>query len=330
MAAARILPSLITLFVATNIAAQTEKFDIASYTAPANWKKEVKETYVSYTDVKQNSGSFCVLAIYASKKSEGSVEKDFATDWQELVVKPFDPADKNPAAETESMGGWKATASASPITFNGATAYVLLTTFTGFGKTTSVLATLNDQAYLQELEGFLSGLRLDSSIAEIPSSSPTNFQLIGKWAKSASSPSRYVNGKINNMAYNGYYKGQYEFRKDSSYTFIGESYNGLNEFGLFDEKGKYAVKGQQIILTPSSGQVRITDLNGKLKKTQALAKTKRTYQWQLHYFEGIKENNLVFTADKENIVDGGYSSNSLFPNAFLYSREYKPEWKFNR
>ncbi len=72
------------------------------------------------------------------------MEKDFAADGQELVVKPFDAADKKPTAEIESMGGWKTTASASPITFNGATAYVLLTTFTGFGKTTSVFATLND------------------------------------------------------------------------------------------------------------------------------------------------------------------------------------------
>lgn len=332
MAALRTIFSFLLLSFAFVVSAQTETFDIATYTPPAGWKKELKETFVSYTDIKQNTGAFCVLAIYASKKSEGSAEKDFAADWQQLVIKPFNASEKNPVTEVQTIGGWKATAAVSPITFNGATAYVLLTTFTGFGKSTSVLATLNDQPYLTTIEGFLTVLVLDSTVvATVSATEPTNTQqFMGKWAKSASSPSRYINGVINNMVYNGYYKGQYEFKKDSIYIFIGESYNGLNEFGLFNEKGTYKVKGQQVILNPSNSSIRVTDLNGKLKKTQSLSKAKRTYNWRFHYFEGLQEYNLVLTADKENIIDGGYSSNSLFPNSFLYSRDYKPEWKFTR
>jgi hypothetical protein len=332
MAALRTIFSFLLLSLVCVVRAQTETFDIATYTPPAGWKKEVKETYVTYTDIKQNTGAFCVLAIYASKKSEGSAEKDFAGDWQQLVIQPFNATEKNPPAEVQTAGGWKATAAVSPITFNGATAYVLLTTFTGFGKSTSVLATLNDQPYLPIIESFLTALILDSTVvAASPATDLTNTQqLTGKWAKSASSPSHYVNGALTNAAYNGYYKGQYEFKKDSTYIFIGESYNGLNEFGLFNEKGTYKIKGQQVILSPSISSIRATDLNGKLKKTQALSKAKRTYSWKFHYFEGIQEHNLVLTADKENVIDGGYSSNPLFPHSFLYSREYKPEWKFNR
>jgi hypothetical protein len=328
-----ILSSLFFAIAITSIA-QTETFDIATYTPPATWKKEVKETFVTYTEIKQNSGAFCVLGVYTSKNSSGNVETDFATDWQELVMKPFSVTEKNPATEKQTTPQkFEAIAAVSPISFNGATAYVLLTTFTGFGKTTSILATLNDQSYLTVIDNFLQTLSLDTTIVTTPAPAiETNSlpSIPGKWAKSASSPSRYINGKINNMAYNGYYKGQYDFKKDGTYTFIGESYNGLNEFGLIDEKGKYVVKGQQIIITPASAKMRVTDLNGKLKKSQTLAVPARTYTWQVHYFEGIQEYNLVLTSAKENIIDGGFSGNSLFPSSFLYSIKYKPEFRFNR
>lgn len=328
-----ILSSLFILLAITSIA-QIETFDIATYTPPANWKKEVKETFVTYTEIKQNSGAFCVLAVYSSKNSSGTIETDFASDWQELVMKPFNVTEKNPATEKQTTPQkFEVIAAASPINFNGATAYVILTTFTGFGKTTSVLATLNDQPYLSVIDNFLQTLSLDTTIIETSAPAIQNASLpsiTGKWAKSASSPSRYVNGKINNTAYNGYYKGQYDFKTDGTYVFTGESYNGLNEFGLIDEKGKYVVKGQRIIITPASSKMRVTDLNGKLKKSQNLPVIARTYIWQLHYFEGIQEYNLVLTSTKENIIDGGFSSNSLFPSSFLYSVKYKPEFRFNR
>lgn len=329
----RTVLSSLFILIAIACAAQTETFDIATYTPPANWKKEVKETFVSYADIKPATGTFCVLAVYTSRNSESNAETNFASDWQELVMKPFNVAEKNPVTEKQTTSQkFEVVAGAAPITFNGATAYVLLSTFTGFGKTTSVLATLNDQSYFTAIDVFLQAFSLDTTARTSIPAAPNNSlpSLTGKWAKSTSSPSRYVNGKLTNAAYAGYYKGQYDFKSDGTYTFTGESYNGINEFGLIDEKGKYSIKGQQLIITPASAKMRMTDLNGKPKKSQTLSLVSRTYTWQLHYFEGIQEYNLVLSTGKENTIDGGFSDNSSFPSSFLYSMKYKPEFRFNR
>jgi hypothetical protein len=330
----RTILSSLFILIAITCAAQIETFDIVTYTPPVNWKKEVKGTFVSYTEIKQTTGTFCVLAVYTSRDSKGNAETDFASDWQELVMKPFNVTEKDPVTEKQTTSQkFEVIAGAAPITFNGATAYVLLSTFTGFGKTTSVLATLNDQSYFTAIDNFLQALSLDTTVIKTATPAATNNSLstiTGKWAKSASSPSRYVNGKLTNAAYAGYYKGQYDFKNDGTYTFTGESYNGINEFGLIDEKGKYSIKGQQITITPASAKMRMTDLNGKLKKSQNLSLVPRVYTWQLYYFEGIQEYNLVLASGKENTIDGGFSGNSLFPSSFLYSMKYKPEFRFNR
>ena len=51
--------------------AQTETFDIATYTPPKDFKKESKQGVVIYTHVNTTTGSFCVIAIYASSASAG-------------------------------------------------------------------------------------------------------------------------------------------------------------------------------------------------------------------------------------------------------------------
>jgi hypothetical protein len=161
-----------------------------------------------------------------------------------------------------------------------------------------------------------------------PASAAINEKILGKWAKSASSPPQYQNGTVVNLVNAGYHKGQYEFKPDGTYSFHGESQFSSNDFGLTDEKGNYLVSGNQVILTPSSATIRKVDANGALKKSENLPLSKRVYSWQLHYFEGINETNLVLSGISENMVDGGYGSNSQFPNSFLYSREFLPEWRF--
>jgi hypothetical protein len=53
-----------------------------------------------------------------------------------------------------------------------------------------------------------------------------------------------------------------------------------------------------------------------------------TYRAQLHYFEGLKELQLVLTPDKETERDSGFGESATSPNAYLFSSTLPVEWRF--
>ncbi len=151
------------MLTAQSAFSQTETFDIIHYTPPKDYKKDIKQGVVTYTLANTTTGSFCIIAIYASSASAGDEQKDFSNEWNDLVVTPY-KADANPKTETQiNADGWKAVAAAVPIKLDGNNFYVLLTVFSGFGKKVSVLANLNDQAYATQIDALFENMKLDKS-----------------------------------------------------------------------------------------------------------------------------------------------------------------------
>jgi len=70
------------------------------------------------------------------------------------------------------------------------------------------------------------------------------------------------------------------------------------------------------------------NLNGVVQETRANPLEKVTYKWTTHFFEGIGETNLVLQPPAATSRDGILGSNSLFPNAYLYTQGDKLEWRF--
>ncbi len=168
------------LLVATmqQLTAQTETFDIATYTAPANFTKGAKSGVLLFTNTNTSTGAFCIIAIYPSAASAGNEKKDFANEWAALVVTPY-KAEANPKTETlTNPAGWKAVAAAAPIKIGDADAYSILTVFSGFGKKLSVLTTLNDQSYIGIVDSLLQNIQLDktgnTTVASSTIQSPSN------------------------------------------------------------------------------------------------------------------------------------------------------------
>ncbi len=65
----KIISLLLLTAIMQLVIGQTETFDIVTYTPPKNWKKDVKQGVVNYTNVNTAKGTFCVIAIYASTTS---------------------------------------------------------------------------------------------------------------------------------------------------------------------------------------------------------------------------------------------------------------------
>ncbi len=164
---------LLLLIISNNCFSQTETFDIATYTPPKDFKKDSKQGVVNYTSVNSTTGSFCVIAMYASTASTGDAEKDFKREWKELVATPYN-AEANPETETQSADGWKIVVGAAPIKIDSADVYIILSVASGFGKTFSVRTSLNDQSYIAQVDAIFATMEFDKTETAAINNNNTN------------------------------------------------------------------------------------------------------------------------------------------------------------
>lgn len=328
------------LFMPQTAFCQTEKLDIVEYTPPKGWTKTPKEGAVTYSLVNQSRTGFCVITVYASKASAGSPPKDFAWAWNELVVKPF-KAEANPKTEMQSSDGWQAIVGGAAIEEKGTKAYAILTVFSGFGKTATVLAVFTDESFVAQLDAFTQSIKLDkTAVAANPAphaavnSDPqvvsTDNRLVGRWAAIQSGTrGRDPSGNVLNSAY---YKWQYTFNRDGSYNFKAERWLGYlkaNEYWMTEEQGSYTVAGDLLTVIPKRSITTVKNREGAVVRTQKNELETTAYRWSFHYFAGLQDTQLVLQTRAETNRDGAFASNVLFPHSYLLSQKYNPEWKFD-
>jgi hypothetical protein len=247
---------------ASTVVCQSDTLDIIRFTPPAGWTKTNKDGAVVFSDVNKTTGAFCVLTIYASTPGAGTPKKDFANQWSDLVVKPFN-ASPDPKTQSQTgPDGWQITAGAAPVETEGSLkAYAVLTVFTGFGKTASVLALVNDESYLTKVSDLVAGIKLDKNPVPTPagSSAPstssqqrdpfpdklgyapqkplagalkdsvTAADLAGTWDQGGSSVVSYIDSSSGNYAGTNttFYAESYTIRSNGSfdYRFAGRTSN---------------------------------------------------------------------------------------------------------
>lgn len=253
---ALVLAQILYLFVPQTVFCQTESLEGVQYTPPKGWVKTQKQGAAVFTVVDKTTNAFCVLTVYGESVSAGTAQQNFANQWNELVVKPF-KADPNPKTETKvAPGGLQGTAGGAEIDFGGVRSIALLTVFTGFGRTASVLTIFNDQTYLGQMQTFIDGIKLDTTrVLSDPTptiqnndpfpdrpgytpqkplmgtlkSSITMADLVGTWDQGAGSVQTYIDSYTGNYAgtNTSFYGEQYSIRSDGSfdYKFVGRSNN---------------------------------------------------------------------------------------------------------
>jgi len=146
--------TFVLLIFAISVFSQTETFDIVSYTAPKGWKKEAKENSVVYSKI--NGGSWSQIILYKNTVSKGTAEKDFESEWQELVVKNYSGISKPEKEKTESAGGWTIMSGSGNWKFNGTSVATILTVYSGHGACVSFVCNATANSYLQEYLSFIS------------------------------------------------------------------------------------------------------------------------------------------------------------------------------
>ncbi len=230
--------------------AQTETFDMVTYSPPKNWRKDSsKQGVMLYTNVNNATGGFCLIGIYAGTASYGDAQKDFKKEWNDLAVVPY-KADPNAKPETATTrDGWQQLTAASRIKLDSIDAFVILSVFNGFGKTSSVLVSLNDQSYLPLIDSLLANIKLDKTakIASMPSSN-TNLSIIGTWSDYSGVFSNYVNSSGGFIASaDSHEMHQYVFKADKTFTY---KYLGSYMGGILyvESSGTYNIKEDNLTL----------------------------------------------------------------------------------
>jgi hypothetical protein len=308
--------------------AQKETFDVITYTPPKNWKKEVTENITSYTIINKKNNNWCRINIVKSTSSKGSIEQDFESEWQELVVKSYTPTEAPQANEVQEAEGWKTKTGAAKFTFNNTDAMALLTTATGYNRCVSIVATTSSQEYIKDIEALLASVDLKKT-AIIPAQSPTASNgdaqqpaenaITGTWCISASDNSNY---RVKNAVMSTIFR-QYTFKANGTYTCNIKTYDPLmSSTFLGRETGSFQINGNNLTINPKKTVLEEwskkggRDEWGSLLKTQNIAPEKITYQFTKQFIAEINEWQLILKTNKETKRDGPF--NNYDRNAWIY------------
>jgi len=299
--------SLLISFSITSFA-QKQTFDLVTFTPPKGWTKEEKQNVIVYTKVDKKNKIWCQIGVYKSTASKGNIEDDLQSEWNEMAVKQFNITDPMQATETQEADGWKIKTGSGKFTSSNQPAAVLLTTFSGYNRCTSIIAITNSQAYLETIENFVGSIDIKKPDISKPQQTIVNVPIIGSWGKSNS-----VSQLYNRYGTYSYNKQQYTFNTNGTYTFLGKNYSeDYAETILIKETGAYSINGDVLTITPKTSVIESwskkngADNYNQLKSSQKRALENVSYQVQM---DG---ENLILSTSKETTRDGRFSNGNYY------------------
>lgn len=193
----KLLFLFLVCFSLTDIFAQKETFDLFAFTPPAAWKKETTENIISYTNINNKNKTWCRIGVVKSTISKGNIKADFESEWQDLIVKNYNPTEAPVLNEVYETDGWKINEGVVKFKFNNSDAQAMLTTISGFGRCASIIITLNSQEYVNDMDIFLQSVEFKKMEADLQP--PLNGNSSGNVSKipeeSKSTPAMQTYGK---------------------------------------------------------------------------------------------------------------------------------------
>lgn len=308
-----------------NLFAQKETYDLITYSPPQGWSKEVKENLILYTIVNKKNSSWCQVGIIKSTASKGDIEKDFESEWHELIVKNYKPTESAQVNDVQESDGWKIKAGTGKFIFNGADAAAMLTTASGYDRCVSIVVVTNSQDYITDVETLLSSIDLvkPQTNEQQQTNNDGNTSILGTWGKQSGVHQTY--GDPASYGNAGYSNDQYTFNSNGTYSFVSKTFrSSYDKIILVKENGTYQINNNNITINPQKSIIETwskkdgTDKWGQLVSSQNRALEKVTYQFTKHYFSGIQEWNLVLQCNNVTEREGPFSNNTTFANAWYY------------
>lgn len=138
--------------------AQTKKFDILSYTAPAKFKLLEDKKRLMY-QAKEGS-SFCVVQIWPAQQGSSDPNANFKTDWDYFAGNQYkigEPKER----QTEKQSGWDIVTGVGVADVDGVQFIVSVSTFTQGDISWCAITQFNNEKYGAEIDKFLGSINAD-------------------------------------------------------------------------------------------------------------------------------------------------------------------------
>lgn len=161
---------LVLLLASSAAVAQTQTFDAVSFTPPSGWAAAQDRDHVTFTFIDSAARTYVMLAVYNSAPGSGDAERDFSSEWNEVVGKSFSAGSAPRSTAGQSRAGLKfREASAQVRQQNGEPSYVRLLVFPADRRRFSVMLVATNEKALEArqpaVQSFLDSLRLASPSA---------------------------------------------------------------------------------------------------------------------------------------------------------------------
>jgi hypothetical protein len=151
-----------------SLAQKSETFDIATFTIPKGWQKEVKENAVQL-GADDSKGGICLVTLFKSVPSSKDSKTNFNSSWETTVKGVVTVNSKPQMNESVEENGWIAQSGIAPYESDGKKGVVMLVTLTGNQKLINILILTNTQDFQEPVTKFLESIILPKITAKNPS-----------------------------------------------------------------------------------------------------------------------------------------------------------------
>jgi hypothetical protein len=156
-----LLLCILCAFVGKTFAQTT--YDVFTYTEPKDYTKSEKTDNITYTKTDNNTGSYCIIALYKQNPAIGELQTDFDIEWKDIPVASLGVTETPVKENSKDVNGWKSQRGKANFIFNNQKSIAQLIIFQKNKTVTSIFfVTNNTQLITKELDPFLSKLKLST------------------------------------------------------------------------------------------------------------------------------------------------------------------------
>ncbi len=150
-----------------SVAGKRVTYDDVTFTPPAPYKKKAwirdikkDKTSTSYTMTDEATGTYCQIFILKSIPSKGDLVADFDSEWKAIVVASYGVKEAPKMTDAAEQDGWTVKAGVATFAFANGTSIAMLTTISGHGRATSIVAVTSGQEYAGAIQDLLGSVEM--------------------------------------------------------------------------------------------------------------------------------------------------------------------------
>lgn len=162
-------------------------YDLVTFAPPAPykktaWIKDIKKdkNNTSYTMTDKAAGTYCQIFIIRSTTSKGDLTADFESEWKALVVGSYGVQDPPQMTDGAEQDGWTVKAGVATFAFANGTSIAMLTTISGYGRATSIVAVTSGQEYAGAIQDLLGSVEMKKPPVAAKSTAKTTTKTASK------------------------------------------------------------------------------------------------------------------------------------------------------